>query len=162
MREIVFSVEGNAVSKQSFRIGTHGGYQSSRVVKWQAKVREEAAKAMNGTRPARTAVRVALTFYLSTISRADVDNLSKGVLDGLKGVVIADDVLVVSLQAAKRLATKELLPAVVVEVYPEPGIKVGLPRRKNPAELQKTRAEKAKTKQKQLAKMDREIPRRKK
>lgn len=50
---------------------------------------------------------VTSTFYLWSNQVRDIDNLAKLVLDGLKGVVWADDVQVVKLVAAKEPADQE-------------------------------------------------------
>ena len=49
----------------------------------------------------------------------DGDNLEKGVLDTLKGIVHADDSLIVSWGGEKHWALGEQLPCVEVEVYDE-------------------------------------------
>lgn len=58
-----------------------------------------------------------VTYYLPTRRRVDVDNLSKLLLDGLKGVVFADDDQVKELRA-RKVCLKELDD---VEQRREPG-----------------------------------------
>lgn len=156
MKELVFFIQGDAVPKQSFRMGANGPYQSSRVIKWENRVRQESAKAMLNRRPARGAVKVGLDFVMRTISKADLDNLVKGVLDGIKGIVFQDDVQVVELAAGKHSHIPERNePGVLVQIYAVPGVRVGLPRKKSAEELQKDRAQKAvKEQKKRIKEMD--------
>ncbi len=46
-------------------------------------------------------VTVAIDFYLGNRRRIDLDNLSKAVLDGLKGVIFVDDQQVIGLYLRK-------------------------------------------------------------
>ena len=101
-----FVVEGAAVPKQSFRLDRFGGkYQDERVVAWQSVVAWEAVRAMRavGLERTRRPLGVSLVFYLPSRRRVDADNLSKGVLDALNGVLWEDDRQVMDLRIRKRL-----------------------------------------------------------
>lgn len=89
-----FFVPGQAVPKQSFRKTKTGGFIPKRVTDWQDTVSWKAREAMQ-----RAAVdladgeplRVEIEFYLKDCRIVDLDNLSKSVLDGMKGIVFSDD-----------------------------------------------------------------------
>jgi len=57
-----------------------------------------------------------LSGVLSPTSRPDIDNLAKGVLDGLSGILWKDDALVVRLVASKRFDLEEYVEVEVAEV----------------------------------------------
>ncbi len=101
---IQFFVEGEPVPKQSFRIvekrsGKTHGYADPRVVAWQNAVGITANQHCQEMTTARLSVE--LNFYLSNNRVVDLDNLSKGVLDGLKGIAFKDDSQVVKLVLSK-------------------------------------------------------------
>jgi Holliday junction resolvase RusA-like endonuclease len=97
-----FSVLGNPVPKQSFRAVAGGrGYTDPRVKAWQEKVAYEARYVMDGDEPLTGDLQVSLKFYLSDRRRKDLDNLSKGVLDALNGIVFVDDRQIVDLHLQK-------------------------------------------------------------
>jgi Holliday junction resolvase RusA-like endonuclease len=103
MSTIAFSVLGEPVPKQSFRIGKDGGYTDPRVKVWQDMVAASAmiAKNENQVEIIDGPVTVAIDFYLGNRRRIDLDNLSKAVLDGLKGVIFVDDQQVIGLYLRK-------------------------------------------------------------
>ena len=86
---ITFFVKGEPVPKQSFRKTRNGGYIDPRVTAWADAVGYEAKQHV--TEIITTHVSVRMNFYLSNNRRVDCDNLSKNVLDGLKGIVFNDD-----------------------------------------------------------------------
>ena len=98
-----FFVFGQAVAKQSYRAVKGGGYTDPRVKAWQATVRDYAALAMRQYEPITCPVRVRLEFYLKDRRRVDCDNLSKGLQDGLNGIVWQDDSQVCELLIIKRI-----------------------------------------------------------
>jgi Holliday junction resolvase RusA-like endonuclease len=100
MEILHITVEGTATPKQSFRYSKWGSYQSERVKTWQEKVRQAAREAYLGE-PTPQAVSVSIIFVLPDRRRRDIDNLSKGVLDALTGVVWDDDQQVVHLGLTK-------------------------------------------------------------
>lgn len=101
MDDLVFVVEGTAVPKQSFRYASGGGYQPERVKNWQKKVRL-AGKQAYGQDPERGPLYVQITFRLPDRRRRDLDNLSKGTLDALTGVIWVDDQQIETLVLKKR------------------------------------------------------------
>lgn len=104
MEILHITVEGTAAPKQSFRYARDGGYQPERVKAWQAMVRR-AAKAAYLGEPTPQAVSVSIIFVLPDRRRRDLDNLSKGTLDALTGVVWLDDQQVVHLGLTKLVGS---------------------------------------------------------
>lgn len=105
---ITFFVTGEPTPKQSFRAGgRNGGHADPRVVAWQETVGWEAKAAVFPPLPAllECDLAVDLDFHLGNRRRVDLDNLSKGVLDGLKGVLFVDDSQVVELHLRKFIDT---------------------------------------------------------
>lgn len=109
-----FFVEGIPVPKQSFRKTRNGGYIDPRVKAWQEAVGWESKRYY--PEPLTGNVSVELTFYLTTARRVDLDNLSKGTLDGMKGIVFDDDSQVVKLTLSKVVRKER--PGVYVVVSP--------------------------------------------
>ena len=132
--EFCFFVSGEPVPKQSFRAGgRNGGHADPRVKAWQELVGWEAQCARLLARdvddPTKItmiegAVSVELDFSLVDRRRVDLDNLSKGVLDGLKGVLFKDDSQVVVLRLRKYVinndprAPIQAKPGVLIKVRP--------------------------------------------
>ena len=54
--------------------------------------------------------------YLPYPKRGDLDNVAKNILDGLKGIVIADDRLVTDLHLRKRIALRACTEITVTEL----------------------------------------------
>lgn len=96
-----FFVPGRPVAKQSFRFARTGGYTAANVKDWQTLVMTHARQHFTSLTPVVSFVRVDMEFYLPDRRRVDLDNLSKAVLDGLKGVIFADDSQVVTLHLEK-------------------------------------------------------------
>lgn len=91
---------------------------------WEQLVREQAQRATDG-QLFDGAIAVAMTFYLPRpvslparvqqhMKRPDVDKLARAVLDGLTGILFADDARVVSLIARKVYAVSA--PGAFIEV----------------------------------------------
>lgn len=112
MDDLVFVVEGTAVPKQSFRYASGGGYQPERVKAWQAKVKR-AGRMSYGDGPTSQDLAVSLRFFLPDRRRRDLDNLSKGTLDALTGVIWDDDQQIVQLTLSKQVSKN---PRVVISV----------------------------------------------
>lgn len=118
---ISFTIEGNAVPKQSFKVGKGGGYTPERVKAWQQQV---TAAAHNATidNPAfepfmnDELLQANIAFFLTHKRRVDVDNLSKAVLDGCNGILWKDDRQVVELHLTKKHGVP--LGAVHVSIFP--------------------------------------------
>lgn len=108
-RQIMFTVQGNAVPKQSFRYKSGRGkqgqllsYQSPRVDAWEVAVGYAAKQAMRGDEPITGKLRVVLHFYLSHMRIVDVDNLMKCVCDGCRGIVFKDDNQIIDAHIVKQ------------------------------------------------------------
>ncbi len=126
---VIIIVEGEPRPKQSFRaLKRGGGYTPPRVKEWQEAVGWRAREAMIGREPIAGPVSVRCVFVLSNGRTVDLDNLSKAVLDAIKGAVFADDAQVVNLHLVKRVGEN---PGVLVQVWPDPAA-VGVPRRACP------------------------------
>ena len=117
---IAFKVEGNPIPKQSFRYAGPKGaysYQEPRVTAWEQSIGIAAKEAMQGQPPIVEPVTIHLNFYRKDARTCDIDNLSKAVLDGMKGVVYVDDKQVNELHLFK--CTNRRVPHVEVTVHTE-------------------------------------------
>lgn len=93
---LTFFVKGEPRAKQSFRVGSGGGYQSARVKGWQSDCGYAAQIAMRQAGmyeplPKGTRLIVEMYFFLGDARTIDLDNLSKCVQDGLNDVLWHDD-----------------------------------------------------------------------
>ena len=114
---ISFFVPGEPRAKQSFRANPNGrGFQTARVKSWQAEVGWAAQQQMHALSQDLLTedLRVSLTFHLPDRRRIDIDNLSKGVLDGLNGICWKDDHQIMDLHLHKRIALNRELCGVTV------------------------------------------------
>lgn len=114
---IQFFVDGEPVPKQSFRVvekrsGKTHGYADPRVVAWQDAI----GYAANLRFPEMLTdkLSVTLAFFLSNNKVVDLDNLSKAVLDGLKGIAFKDDCQVYKLVLSKQVNKSK--PGVVIDI----------------------------------------------
>jgi len=124
---ITFFVKGEPRAKQSFRIGANGrGFQTARVKSWQADIGWIAQQRMRALdRKILTgALQVIMVFYMPNLRRIDIDNLSKGVLDGLNGICWQDDRQIVDLHLHKRLAFNEETCGVIVVITGAPVVSI--------------------------------------
>jgi Holliday junction resolvase RusA-like endonuclease len=99
---IHFFVSGNPIPKQSFRYAKGGGYTPDHVKAWQANVAVRAKEAMQGESPICQPVKVTIIFTLPDRRVKDLDNLSKGTLDGMRKIIFKDDAQVMELNLRKR------------------------------------------------------------
>ena len=101
-----FQVSGTPVPKQSFRYtsnkGKGGGYKDPRVAAWSNTVAWAATEAMAGEPPTSETVGVVISFMMPDNRKRDLDNLAKGVLDGMNGIVYNDDTQVHMLTLTKQ------------------------------------------------------------
>ena len=111
---VAFYVEGKPVPKQSYRHSKNGGYTSPRVKAWQEHVAWIAQSEMRGEPTLTGDLAVSMTFSLHDRRRRDLDNLSKGVLDAMNGIVFDDDRQVVDLHLRKQYSKEH--PGVFVKV----------------------------------------------
>lgn len=113
---ITILVDGEPVPKQSTRFDGGGhAHTAPRVKAWQDEVALRAKEAMRGREPITGPVSVRAVFVLSNRRRVDIDNLSKNVLDSLKGIVFEDDTQVVNAHLVKKV---KKAPGVLILVYP--------------------------------------------
>jgi len=102
--KIRIEVEGNPVPKQSTRFvsanGRVGAYAPARVKAWQELVGLRGKEAMAGRPPIDGKIRVSICLFVER-DNSDLDNLTKGILDGLQGVVYLNDKQVVELRVRK-------------------------------------------------------------
>lgn len=96
-----FIVEGEPIPKQSFRYARAGSYQPARIKARQEAIGWAARQALVLDRPSEKSVAVDICFWRATKRRADLDNLTKLVLDGMKRVVFVDDAQIVRLKVEK-------------------------------------------------------------
>lgn len=117
---ISFFVPGTPRPKQSFRVGARGrGFQPARVKSWQSDVGWGAKQAMHAVgleQPIAEEVWVRMRFAVPDRQRRDLDNLSKGTLDGLQGICIEDDCQIVDLHLEKYVAKSPEECGVQIEI----------------------------------------------
>ena len=80
-------------------------YYLSRDVEWRELIRWTCVKAMARREPYDCALKVKVKFYRklnpTTRQYGDIDNLLKGLFDGMNGIVFADDSQIISVIAEK-------------------------------------------------------------
>jgi Holliday junction resolvase RusA-like endonuclease len=134
--DISFYIEGEPVPKQSFRMlekrsGKTHGYADPKVTSWQKTIGTYA----NQYFPEKLIgkLKVTLRFFLSNNRVIDLDNLTKGVLDGLKGIAFKDDCQVFEMYLSKSVDKDN--PGVYIEVgkldeyrcaYSDPDKRIGI------------------------------------
>jgi len=101
MKSLFFFVDGEPRPKQSFRYVKGGGYTSASVKAWQEAVAWQAKIAMGDRQLMSGPLGVKMAFRLGNKRRVDLDNLSKGTLDSMNGIVFRDDTEVTSLILSK-------------------------------------------------------------
>ena len=112
---VTFFVSGCPRPKQSFRYSRHGGGYTPAIVKaWQNEVAWAAKQEMIGDDMLTGELYVSMTFMLPDRRKRDLDNLSKGVLDAMNGIVFEDDRHVVELHLRKQYSKE--YPGVRVKV----------------------------------------------
>jgi len=90
MTEYSFTVFAQPIPAPRPRVTRHGVYYNKRYVTWLALVETAARQAYLGKPPLEGPVRLFIDIYGAHAS-ADFDNLAKGVADGIKGVMYAND-----------------------------------------------------------------------
>lgn len=105
-------VTGQPVSKQSFRFNaiTGKGYQKPNIIAWQNEIGYKVREVWRNS-PTEDSLKITLIFVLKRNS-ADIDNLTKCVLDGLQGVLYKNDKQVMELTAKKEIGN---LPGVYIK-----------------------------------------------
>ena len=100
---VAFFVSGCPRPKQSFRYSRRGGGYTPAIVKaWQNDVAWTAKQEMMDDDMLTGELSVSMTFMLPDRRKRDLDNLSKGVLDAMNGVVFEDDRQVIELHLRKQ------------------------------------------------------------
>ena len=124
---IEFTIPGKPIPKASVRVGKHGGYydKKSKTAAYMQAVALHARRAMAGTPPMVGPVEVVIIVVRTVpvgwsgkkkaaawrgevlpVTKPDVDNYCKAILDGMSGVVYRDDNQVVKLRAEKKFGDK--------------------------------------------------------
>jgi Holliday junction resolvase RusA-like endonuclease len=102
------------VAKQSFRYTKTGiRYQTKEVKEWQKLVAEYAKEAWHEP-PIKTRLQAEITYYLPR-NYADMDNLSKAILDALQKVIYHNDNQIYKLSAIK-VVDKNITPGVLIKI----------------------------------------------
>lgn len=135
-RSLEFRVDGDPVKWPRPRFALNGfsarGYQTREIVAWKQTVALAAtAHVGRGRHQEQGPLAVELEFELrgpkvrkrqhrhaTSLRTGDLDNLAKGVLDGLNGVLWRDDCQVVELRARKTYAAPGAVPGVLIRVSP--------------------------------------------
>lgn len=123
---LYFEVQGQAVPKQSFRYARGRSFQTAAVREWQNAV-GWAARQQLGNVILNGDLRVKIQFFLKW-DVADLDNLAKGVLDGMQGVVYKNDKQIKDLHLVKMLHSKAYVIVCVQEIevnIPRENVKIG-------------------------------------
>lgn len=132
-----FVIEGNPVGKGRPRWSGRHMYTPSTTQQYEMAVARACKKAMGGLRPKTTPVRVLVNVYkkipahvskaayvamlsgeVRPMTRPDLDNVVKSVLDGCNGIAYEDDCQVVVIVA--RCVYAEC-PSVSVKIFEEKG-----------------------------------------
>ena len=121
--QVIFSVEGDPVGKQRPRFSRGRTYTPKKTVDYEELIADKARSAMGSSDPLETPIAVYIYINhavpasyskkrkegcLSRLERPkkpDLDNVAKGYLDAMNGIVYKDDVQVVSLHVTKRYDT---------------------------------------------------------
>lgn len=113
---LTFFVPGTPLPKQSTRFDGNGhAHTDPRIKAWQNTVAQMARLSFRGD-PDPGPVEVGLIFIRPRAS-ADIDNLSKLVLDGLQGVIFKDDKQVMELHL-RKVFNRKMAPGVWITVAP--------------------------------------------
>jgi Holliday junction resolvase RusA-like endonuclease len=137
MMTLQFVIPGPPVGKGRPRFSTVGGtprsYTPAVTRDYEALIAARAAEAMAGREPLKTPLRVMIEATMSIPlswsktkrqaaldgdvypSRPDVDNIAKTVLDGMNGVVYADDAQVTYLKVSKKYAEEGMVTVWISE-----------------------------------------------
>ena len=96
-----FFVAGWPYAKQSFRYKRGGSYQTENVKNWQNTIGWTAKEHYKGELLVMP-VAMKLDFYVKR-NDADCDNLAKGTMDSLQGVIYKNDRQVIDLHITKQI-----------------------------------------------------------
>jgi len=140
MMTLQFTIPGPPVGKGRPRFSTQGGkprsYTPAVTREYEALIAARAAEAMAGRDPLQTQLTVyiyaAMGIPLSWSkakrqaaldgdiypARPDVDNIAKTVLDGMNGVIYADDAQVTYLKVTKKYSAEGMVTVWISEKLP--------------------------------------------
>lgn len=124
---ISLTVQGEPVAKARPRFAKNGHvYTPKKTAYFESAVRIMAMRAMKSKQPMTGGVKLTVRFYfaipkswtltkkaqatagqLRHTKKPDTDNLVKAVLDGMTGVIFADDAQIDSIVASKHYSTQE-------------------------------------------------------
>ena len=132
---IKINIPGKPVPKQGAKFNKSHAYIPSNVKAYERKVRQQAIIAMMSKPVIKGSVSVSITIYRSTlagfskkryeaalrgeyrpVTRPDVDNVAKNILDALKGTIFKDDAQVVDLHVSKYYGKSAHVDIVVEEL----------------------------------------------
>lgn len=102
-------VDVHPLPKQRPRMNTRTGhaYTPADTARYEREVAWKLRAAMQGRTPFAGDIEVALDFQRKGIRRADIDNMSKAILDSANGVLYQDDHQIVSLSARVTYSSKK-------------------------------------------------------
>jgi len=108
-------VEGNPIPKGRPGFVDSHAYTPTATREYETLVRDTAALAWT-REPMRGPLSLKLSFYRANRRRADFDNLTKGVVDALQGVVLFDDNQIVTALIHKHIDRER--PRVEITIIP--------------------------------------------
>lgn len=112
----LFSVVGEPVPKERPRVVKGRTYTPAKTLDAEARIAWAFRADVKGWKvDADSRFGVSMAFWNKTKHRRDIDNLVKTVLDGLNGIVWADDYQVHEIVASKHQAPDE--PLTVIRIY---------------------------------------------
>jgi len=111
-RKFALTVMGNPIPKGRVRVASHA-YTPQATRDYETLVRDAAALVWTGE-PMSGPLSIELVFYRENRRRADFDNLCKGVVDSLQGIVLFDDNQIVHAVIWKRI--DRINPRVVIAI----------------------------------------------
>lgn len=123
MEMVIINVPGEAVPQARPRVTRCGTYDPPKCRAYKQKVGLYAKTAMRGKEPLRGPIKMSVIVYRSIpkswtkkkkvaamlddiypTTKPDIDNILKGLMDALKGIVWRDDAQVISVEASKEYA----------------------------------------------------------
>jgi Holliday junction resolvase RusA-like endonuclease len=134
--QVTYSVEGNPVGKQRPKFSRGRTYTPKKTVDYESLIASKASQAMGSSEPLQTPVAIYIWIShaipasyskkrkeaclngLEWPKKPDLDNVAKGYLDAMNGIVYKDDVQVVKLRVSKRYDTDAGVFVLVKEELP--------------------------------------------
>jgi Holliday junction resolvase RusA-like endonuclease len=134
--QVTYSVEGDPVGKQRPRFSRGRTYTPKKTVDYETIIASKASQAMGSSEPLQTPLAIFIWIShaipasyskkrkeaclngLDWPKKPDLDNVAKGYLDAMNGIVYKDDVQVVKLRVSKRYDTDSRVDVLVREELP--------------------------------------------